>query len=253
MNNLFNTVIVSSILLAHLSFAQPSEWINYTNGNRILKLLNDSAYLWVGTTGGLVQLNKNNDEMVFFNKGNSGLSGNLIRSLAKDDSGNLWVGAMALSKYDGINWQTYTTANSGIPKDYTGAQYPPNVITIDKDTNLWIGLGDIICKIKSDGTLLDSIETGSPYSAFSQINDINIDNNGDAWICATWGLGKVDSTGLMVFDSINGSVSVLTFDVHGNIWIGTGNAGLIKFDGQNWTVFNTTNSGLPSNIIYEMG
>ena len=28
--------------------------------------------------------------------------------------------------------------------------------------------------------------------------------------------------------------------------------GWIKFNGENWTVYNTSNSGLPSNYIYSM-
>ena len=31
----------------------------------------------------------------------------------------------------------------------------------------------------------------------------------------------------------------------GNIWIGTWYGGLARFDGTNWTVYNTSNSGLP--------
>jgi hypothetical protein len=34
------------------------------------------------------------------------------------------------------------------------------------------------------------------------------------------------------------------------LWIGTVGGGLVKFDGTNWTVFNTANSGLPSNLIW---
>jgi ligand-binding sensor domain-containing protein len=32
-------------------------------------------------------------------------------------------------------------------------------------------------------------------------------------------------------------------------WIGTAGGGLAKFDGVNWTVYNTSNSGLPNNYV----
>jgi ligand-binding sensor domain-containing protein len=35
----------------------------------------------------------------------------------------------------------------------------------------------------------------------------------------------------------------------GNKWIGTDGGGLAKFDGVNWTVYNTSNSGLPGNSV----
>jgi ligand-binding sensor domain-containing protein len=41
----------------------------------------------------------------------------------------------------------------------------------------------------------------------------------------------------------------IAIDEQGNKWIGTVNGGLAKFDGVNWTVYNTSNSGLPSNLV----
>jgi hypothetical protein len=43
-------------------------------------------------------------------------------------------------------------------------------------------------------------------------------------------------------------VRSITIDGSGNKWIGTG-GGLAKFDGTNWTVYNTSNSGLPDNKV----
>ena len=56
------------------------------------------------------------------------------------------------------------------------------------------------------------------------------------------------------FDGINYSgfnylATAIEFDNDGNLWVGTesftNNAELIKFDGTNWTSFNSTNSQLP--------
>jgi hypothetical protein len=46
----------------------------------------------------------------------------------------------------------------------------------------------------------------------------------------------------------------LAFDAQGDLWIGTGdpystNCGVAKFDGENWTVYTTRNSGLPYHIV----
>ena len=38
----------------------------------------------------------------------------------------------------------------------------------------------------------------------------------------------------------------------GDIWIGTSNGGVAKFDGTSWINFNSLNSGLPSNTIYSL-
>ena len=43
-------------------------------------------------------------------------------------------------------------------------------------------------------------------------------------------------------------ITAIAIDREGNKWIGTYN-GLAKFDGVNWTVYNTSNSGLPGDYI----
>ena len=44
-------------------------------------------------------------------------------------------------------------------------------------------------------------------------------------------------------------VNAIAIDGQGNKWIGTNGGGLVKFDGVNWTVYNTWNSGLPDNNV----
>jgi len=41
----------------------------------------------------------------------------------------------------------------------------------------------------------------------------------------------------------------MTTDASGNKWIGTNGGGLAKFDSTTWTVYNTSNSGLPNNSV----
>lgn len=48
----------------------------------------------------------------------------------------------------------------------------------------------------------------------------------------------------------NGSITSLAKDIEGNLWIGTANFlaghydGLVKFDGENWTIFNSSPTGI---------
>ena len=48
------------------------------------------------------------------------------------------------------------------------------------------------------------------------------------------------------------NVDYLATDQNGNIWIGTYFSGLVKFDGTNWTNYNTTNSPLPDKTITDV-
>jgi streptogramin lyase len=61
------------------------------------------------------------------------LASNQVWSIAIDGSGNKWFGTFGsgVSKFDGTNWTTYNTFNSGLPGDYVFA------IGIDGSGNKW--------------------------------------------------------------------------------------------------------------------
>ncbi len=48
----------------------------------------------------------------------------------------------------------------------------------------------------------------------------------------------------------NNTIRALDIDAQGNKWIGTYGGGLARFDGVNWTVYDTSNSELPDNRLY---
>ncbi len=75
------------------------------------------------------------------------------------------------------------------------------------------------------------------------------------WAGSEYGFASYDGTNWNYYLFNNQTASYLnniyaiTIDASGNKWIGTAGGGLGKFDGNNWTVFSTTNSQLPSNIV----
>lgn len=48
------------------------------------------------------------------------------------------------------------------------------------------------------------------------------------------------------------SIRLVVQDKHGVYWIGTCDAGLVRFDGKTWKVYNTSNSKLPHNYVYSI-
>jgi len=44
-------------------------------------------------------------------------------------------------------------------------------------------------------------------------------------------------------------INAIAIDSQGNKWIGTNGGGLAKFNDVSWTVYNTSNSGLPHNWV----
>jgi sugar lactone lactonase YvrE len=78
-----------------------------------------------------------------------------------------------------------------------------------------------------------------------------IDEQGNLWIGTEGGtLTKFDGENWAVYGPPTSAPQLASpsFDVLGNLWIGSWGGGLVKFDGvDNWTVYNTGNSGLPNN------
>ena len=71
---------------------QNPKWINYTNGDNVTCLVEEGQYIWAGTNGGLVRINKKTKETIFYNKANSGLPDNNITALVIDKRGIKWIG-----------------------------------------------------------------------------------------------------------------------------------------------------------------
>ncbi|HMN24474.1 MAG TPA: T9SS type A sorting domain-containing protein [Ignavibacteriaceae bacterium] len=113
--------------------------------------------------------------------------------------------------------------------------------------SIWIGDGEGLYLFENDSLQYFQPQNG-PIGLYC--TDVKIDSLNNIWLAtglAGWGY-------LVKFNGINYSgfnfiATAIEFDNDGNLWIGTesftNNAELIKFDGTNWTTFNSTNSQLP--------
>ncbi|MEN3039651.1 MAG: hypothetical protein ABDI07_11010 [Candidatus Kryptonium sp.] len=72
--------------------SQNPEWINFTYGNSVLAIAFEGNYVWVGTSGGLVRLDRTTGERIFYNRSNSGLPANIVLAINIDERGNKWIG-----------------------------------------------------------------------------------------------------------------------------------------------------------------
>jgi len=253
--------LIFVLIVINPSLSQTQEWIVYNaNGKDINCLAQEGNYLWVGTDGGgLVKLNKSTGEFIVYDKWNSKLPDNWINAIAIDEQGNKWIGTWkkGLAKFDGINWTVYNTSNSGLPNNYV------NAIAIDGQGNKWIGTyGGGLAKFDGvNWTVYNTSNSGLPDN---RVNAIAIDGQGNKWIGTDGGLAKFDGVNWRVYKTSNSGlpdnrVNAIAIDGQGNKWIGTYGidnkfmgvvfGGLAKFDGVNWTVYNTSNSGLPYNDV----
>ncbi len=221
-----------------------------SNDNFIESLFFDrERNLWVGTYSGLYKYAGNS--FVSYNEAD-GLENNFIFQIFKDSRGLLWIGTSGggLYLYDGEEFYSYTKEN-GLSGDFvlSGGQ--------DRNGNIWIGTDEGLSKCIFKDKLKKGIKRGErPDISFvnfttddglisDSINCIYEDSKGTLWLAGTGGVStylpvEMQSKGytfskhrLSYLDN-NFWVWSIMEDKEGDIWFGTFQGGLYRYDGKNF-------------------
>ena len=181
--------------------------------------IDDKKSVWAATYKGIIHFGENSP--TFFSKENSYLPSNNVNAIICDKKGTLWAGIdSGLFSYNGTQWDGHLSRLSSTPIQG---------LFVDNKNNIWAwsatGTGDLE---HFDGIQWkkDSLNYMSPF-ATRQIAKVMSDSSGNIW---AW----IDS-----YDQI----------ICGPEFSGTF---LAKFDGQQWTNFNTVDMHLPCNRIYSL-
>jgi ligand-binding sensor domain-containing protein len=114
------------------------------NPNYVFSTLADADdVIWVGTWGGGVSRYENgawhNLTMT------DGLAGNIVYSIAQDNSGAYWFGTnRGISRYDGVNFSTYGV-ESGLPGNHVYA------IAVTGGDDIWVGTRSGVARLTPAG------------------------------------------------------------------------------------------------------
>ncbi|OGS41211.1 MAG: hypothetical protein A3K77_06440, partial [Euryarchaeota archaeon RBG_13_31_8] len=177
-----------------------------------------------------------------------GLAGNWVNAIAIDLEGNkwfvcdewyddslkLWWTGGGVTKFNDVNWRTYTTADGLASNDV-------HAIAIDAEGNKWFGCFDPSTGQATGVTKFDGINwttyTTADGLVSNWVNAIAIDLEGNKWFgCNSWldySQGKLMGGGVTKFDGINwttyitadgligNNVRTIAIDADGSIWLGT--------------------------------
>ncbi len=181
-----------------------------------------------------------------YTSGNSGLPSDCIGPIIIDENNNIWIASFyysdswegpflfgsGVTKFDGTNWTTYTTAD-GLAGNMVLS------IAIDAQGNKWFGT-DTNGVSKFDGTNWTTYTTAYGL-ANNHVSAIAIDAQGNKWFGTGGGVSKFDGTSWTTYTTedglVNNQIKSIAIDAEGNKWIGTLN-GISKFDGKTWTNYN---------------
>ncbi|MBK9096645.1 MAG: T9SS type A sorting domain-containing protein [bacterium] len=143
-------------------------------------------------------------------------------------------------------WKVFNTQNSTVPQNTFYC------IGIDKEERLWLAHHAVcVWDLKNSAcyTSNDYPDLGSDIVA------IHGDSAGYVWL-------SLESPWLIKTNSIDwetqfldGAMWAVSVDKNNNLWCGGGlreGQGLNKFDGNNWTVYDTSNSPLPYNYVRQI-
>jgi hypothetical protein len=167
--------------------------------------------------------------------------------VAIDKLHNVWYTGYGngLSKFNGITFTNYTTANSGLANDFISC------IETNNSGDLLLYAQNFHKTQKFDGgtwTYLDS---------FSYATDMCHDTTTNTtWLACYYGLQKIQGSTVTTYTAstntaLYGGYTSVTVDNSGNVWLaGHDNSsvgGLFKFDGTAFTNYTSSNSGLLNN------
>lgn len=199
---------------------------------------------------GAFSLSTSANSWMHYDQSNSPLPSNSVTAIMNDGA-ITWVGTdEGLARYNGMDWEIFTSETSELPDDHVRDIYK------DNQGNSWVATYSGVLKMNVNGWEVIDM-SNSPIQS-NQIRSISVTADNTVWF-GTWGYGLISYNGQnwTLFDTQNSDIPSngifeVTIDEVDNIWVGTFQGGVSKYNGQTWETFNTANSELPNNNVRDI-
>ena len=189
---------------------------------------------------------------------NTGLPLEWVRTIAFDPQGRLWVGTIkGVRVFDSQKWTAHVLTTLYLNPADAGA------IAFDPQGRAWVGTRQGVKVF--DGQSWATYNTHNSGLVDNYVRTIASDAQGRAWAGTKVGISVFDGQSWATYNTRNSDlpqshVRAITLDPQGRAWVGTvsreppswfkGTSGTVAvFDSRSWTIYNDTNSGLPSGLI----
>jgi ligand-binding sensor domain-containing protein len=233
-------IIILLLFISPNIFSQNREYLESKNEGSITAFADAGNILWIGTEGCLIKLNKITDSLTFYNNPQSGFYGRNILSLKLDLYNNLWIGSSqtGLTKYDGSKWENIS-------------KLCPRVIEV-VDSSLYLGFfSDEIKRFDYKSSWI-TFKTQCEICSIIYTDAIKADKRGIVWLGGNWVLGKIESDSLKQGFALVSLINDFEVDKNNNLWISSYRNGLVKYDGEHLTFFDTTSPSNFNNYIRDL-
>ncbi|HET6992798.1 MAG TPA: two-component regulator propeller domain-containing protein, partial [Bacteroidia bacterium] len=247
------SIFILAFLFAEKISAQ-NNWLNYTDGRTVFKMVSEGNVLWIATSGGVLRYDTITHNRTYYNRGNSPLPHDIVHGLAIDAQGNKWFGTNdGLAKFDGLHWTVWTSENSNLPYDNVYSisglhrfAYSIYDMAFDNNGILWMAACGLV---RFDGTNFTSYTTANSTIFSNTISSVAPDASGNIWLGINSGFSKFDGTTFTRYNNINYFINDVVVDPVTSLkWISTNN-GVYSYNGTTFTNYNSTNSNLLTDDI----
>ena len=150
-----------------------------------------------------------------------------VLDLAEAPDGTIWAGMNngGLSRFDGLSWTTITT-DQGLP-----TMTVKSIAVDPADGSLWVGtlgigaglahvVGGAVAAVYRDFALSPSADN---------VRAVLVTRDREVWVGFDAGLARLEAGGFVEYGATT-SVTALAEGAHGEIWFGTGNRGVGRWD-----------------------
>jgi ligand-binding sensor domain-containing protein len=230
-----------AIVLSGPALAQYTDWEQYTSAWHITAIAEAVDAVWVGTTGGLIKVDKNTvGQVQQYNTANSGLPSNHITALAVDTVRNqIWIGTFGkgLVSFDETSFANYRRSIAELGCDTV------NTLGVTGDT-LWIGTyKGLSRRIISASAWLPRI-SGANFLPSDTVTCL-ARNLGYFWIGTRRGVARWMGTGSenMTMNLQDSHIRAFTVDANDSLWVATASAGAARLGQTGWRIFDTATTG----------
>jgi len=209
--------------------------------------------IWISTKGsGLHIIDSSNHKITFLNK-SAGISSDSTQTIALDSTGNIWA-EVNDSIANAGSVLTQIDVTNGLVKKYGGAQGIRQsygfTLLADGKGRIWLaqpspGGLQIVDAKKGQVKQVDNRSGFTPLDVVSALFD-----GTKTWVSTATGLYELSMEADVVHPIDNSSISALSQDAAGNIWVGTSFLGVRIVDPQKKTVrYFDKRNGLANNLI----
>lgn len=215
---------------------------NRLNNNVISSIIEDErANLWIGTEGGgvnYIDLSKDKTTYYTHNPNDlSSLGSNLVKVIYRDKDDNIWIGTHG----GGLNLfnKERNTFTKFLYENHQTLGSEITCLLEDSQNNFWVGTETLGIKLfKKDGTTISPIND-HPITSITQnslIISVLESSDKKIWIGGNRGLYIIDKNRISIPQQKTNTplltINCILEDTNGNIWVGTGDHGLLKYDRQ---------------------